>query len=388
VVAGVLGVTTAALFREMILEFGERLLNNLYFEAYRGTIFVQEHSLQELADLIPKAYSVALYSAVLFTLFFAASLIVLILFLRGIIPKRWFGIAVGAVLLLDVAFFGQVFLQSADIHDVYAENSLVSFLKQSDGRFLSRRPDLVPMHLVGAYNLKNVLGYGASRIIFFDRFLDKGLGIVDETHRKIKWGELIVPKERLETPFVGKLLGMVGTRYIVSDVDLENDDFSLVEVLDGLYVYENTKVLPMAFVVFNVIVEYDLDFARLREESFDPREMVIVEDRFSRNTKPGKTDVKVIERTDNSLRIRVVMDGSGYLVVAENFFPGWKAADNGRETDIMLANGFQRAIWLDEGVHEVTFEYTPPHLRFAVALSLITLFAFLASSVVYLYRHR
>jgi len=286
------------------------------------------------------------------------------------------------VLILDLAVFGNVFIQPIYSEELYRSTPVVDFLRQSEGRFLSRHPDLVPAHLVGKYHLQNLLGYGSSRIIFFDRFLDEGLGIIDDVHKKVKWGQLIVPVGSLETDYIAKLLGMAGVRFIVSDELVKNIDFVFVDTIDGAFVYENVRALPKAYIVYRAVRSDDA-FSLVRKDSFDPNMTVILERGVIGGMPKGAYRVEVVEGSPERMRIEAMLDKPGYLVLTESYFPGWKAFDNGREIEILLANGFQRAVWLDAGEHEVIFKYSPKYFTASIIVSGIALLLFLISSLVY-----
>jgi len=368
--------------KDWIISLGKLILEKLYFGVYQKTIFVQQHSFESLVARIPEVYSTIMQSLLFFTLFFVASIILLILYSTKRISNKAFFFSASAVLILDLAVFGNVFIQPIYSEELYRSTPVVDFLRQSEGRFLSRHPDLVPAHLVGKYHLQNLLGYGSSRIIFFDRFLDEGLGIIDDVHKKVKWGQLIVPVGSLETDYIAKLLGMAGVRFIVSDELVKNIDFVFVDTIDGAFVYENVRALPKAYIVYRAVRSDDA-FSLVRKDSFDPNMTVILERGVIGGMPKGAYRVEVVEGSPERMRIEAMLDKPGYLVLTESYFPGWKAFDNGREIEILLANGFQRAVWLDAGEHEVIFKYSPKYFTASIIVSGIALLLFLISSLVY-----
>lgn len=71
---------------------------------------------------------------------------------------------------------------------------------------------------------------------------------------------------------------------------------------------------------------------------------------------------------------------SRLLVSTENFYPGWKAKVNGKETKVYRANYTFRAIEIPEGKYSVEFYYEPESVRIGMyisLMSLITIFIFL-----------
>ena len=63
------------------------------------------------------------------------------------------------------------------------------------------------------------------------------------------------------------------------------------------------------------------------------------------------------------------------LVLADNWYPGWKAAIDGAPAEILVADHALRFIALPAGRHTIVFEFHPRTLAIGVAISLVTLAA-------------
>ena len=72
---------------------------------------------------------------------------------------------------------------------------------------------------------------------------------------------------------------------------------------------------------------------------------------------------------NNTVELRFETNTSGYLVLADQNLPGWKAYDNGREVPILLANYQHRAVRVGPGQHTIRFEYQAPGFVAGAALS-------------------
>ncbi|HEY9841074.1 MAG TPA: YfhO family protein, partial [Candidatus Obscuribacterales bacterium] len=66
---------------------------------------------------------------------------------------------------------------------------------------------------------------------------------------------------------------------------------------------------------------------------------------------------------NNRVEIGFETNTSGYLVLADQNLPGWRAWDNGRPVPILLANYLQRALRVGPGKHRIVFAYRPPGFR-------------------------
>jgi len=59
-------------------------------------------------------------------------------------------------------------------------------------------------------------------------------------------------------------------------------------------------------------------------------------------------------------------------VLADTFYPGWKAEVDGVETRILRANLSQRAVPVGAGAHEVRFTFDSSTIRAGLATTLVS----------------
>ena len=84
----------------------------------------------------------------------------------------------------------------------------------------------------------------------------------------------------------------------------------------------------------------------------------------------------------NRLDIELESEAAGLLVVADSYFPGWRATVNGAEVSIGEVNGAFRAVRVPSGISRVVMTYEPASVRIGLAISLLTLGAALAVTMV------
>jgi len=130
-------------------------------------------------------------------------------------------------------------------------------------------------------------------------------------------------------------------------VDINNPNYRLVYD-DEIRVYENTDVLPRAFVVPEVMAGWtDLDLA-LR--SLNPRQQLILDGEtngLGRDLTPAEAQptpapieaatgpaslsmsAQVIQYTPNQVWVSARLDRPGWLVLADTYFPGWRLTPPG-----------------------------------------------------------
>jgi uncharacterized membrane protein YfhO len=84
-------------------------------------------------------------------------------------------------------------------------------------------------------------------------------------------------------------------------------------------------------------------------------------------------EAKISYYSPNKIIVNVSIENSGYLLLSESYYPGWKAFDNGKKTDIIKANYIQRAVYLEKGQHIVEFKYDPLSYKIGKIITLIAL---------------
>ena len=73
------------------------------------------------------------------------------------------------------------------------------------------------------------------------------------------------------------------------------------------------------------------------------------------------------------------MDSAGFLILSENWYPGWNAYDNGHKTRIFRADYTLRAVHLEKGQHEVIFKYEFQSYKIGKFISITALIAALTA---------
>jgi hypothetical protein len=80
-------------------------------------------------------------------------------------------------------------------------------------------------------------------------------------------------------------------------------------------------------------------------------------------------EVIVIKSNCNQMSVKVKTSQDGYLIVADQFYPGWHAYVDAKPARIYAANGFNRAVALKAGEHIVEFKYEPESLELGCILA-------------------
>lgn len=136
-----------------------------------------------------------------------------------------------------------------------------------------------------------------------------------------------------------------------------------------LYIYENENYLPRFFLVDSVQtfkksaqmldVMVDSSVERLSHTAF------MNESEFSSyNIKElgfESHEIKVKQNTPDKIKLEVSLEGSGLLVITQNYSPFWKCEVDEEKREVFPVYHTFTGIVLEDGNHDITFSYDPPY---------------------------
>ena len=128
------------------------------------------------------------------------------------------------------------------------------------------------------------------------------------------------------------LLSRMNVAYIVSPRTLY---LPIVYRSDEVTIYRNVDVLPRAW-----IAPIDADLTQVS------------------SVLPGSS-IESLTDSGNAVTIRAASPAAGWLILADAYYPGWRATIDGDPIEIQLANVAFRAVKLPAGSHQVEFRYEP-----------------------------
>ena len=194
--------------------------------------------------------------------------------------------------------------------------------------------------------------------------------------------------DAMEPGFSRRLLDLAAVRYVVAASRVDNTAQVLSPPLhpvtvpgDGqLTVYENPQALPRAFYVPSVEVVPDASalLQRLAYGRDDLRRVALVEQPPSSgftaasDARPGGEAEIIVDEPEHVV-VRVSAPARGFLHLADQYFPGWRATVNGAPAPILRANYAFRAVEVPAGTSTVEFRYRPVSVLIGAAITAITL---------------
>jgi len=275
-------------------------------------------------------------------------------------------VAVAALTVLDLWGFGSRYLATFDPRELYVDRELRALLQadKEPFRIATPLPQLLNAGLLeGA---ENAGGFDATVLRNYSEFINFTQGL-----------PLAEPNAAKTIDAASPLLNMLNVKYYILEPATNAELPSLSLVLQGLNykVYRNKDALPRSFIVHQarVIRGRDAILRQMADVEFAPRSYAIVEEKIDgmpNHPTAQSPAPKIVERSLNRVVIEADLEEPGLLVLADSYYPGWKAFVDGKETKIYRMNYVMRGVFMPGGQHRVEFRYDPLSFKVGAIISL------------------
>lgn len=194
---------------------------------------------------------------------------------------------------------------------------------------------------------------------------------------------------RLTDPRVlgARTLDLLRVTCVLARTPIADPRLRLAYERPGFYVYARSGAFARARVVpSEPIVAQSSESALqlLTDEGHDPRRAVVIaagdlppaEQLPLSNAglfKPG--EIQVTAKSSSRIELRVTASSGGWLVLHDQFFPGWKARVDDVDVPIVRADHVYRAVALPPGDSRVEMVYAPSSLRIGALISIAAILA-------------
>ncbi len=231
------------------------------------------------------------------------------------------------------------------------------------------------------FNFQTAEGYDPLYIGSFGEFVKSiNNGKLQEADRLGAY----IPEEGKYFP---KAIDFLGIRYIVqkkSDLgkpwafqfnNYSDKKFNLIYEDKDFQIFENLEVLPKAFLVGDYTVEANKQevLDKIYSDDFNFRNNVILEKDPKVKVGEGNiNEVELINYSLNKILLKTRSDTEKILVISDNFYPGWIAKINKKNTEIIRANYTFRAVPIPKGNNEIEIIYQPRSFKTGFIISSIS----------------
>ena len=290
-------------------------------------------------------------------------------------------VALGVLIVLDLIRVDMPFIQTQDFAAFRASDPNIDFL-------LERQRDEDPFRV---FSLRGLNGQDVRPGMF-------GLELAAGHHPNDlgRYRELIgMEGSSLPVNLIASanVLKMLNVRYVLwpDQLGAPADQGLPADITDNLRRLSQTTIqgrpyesvyefpdLPRARLVGGaVILPDDQAVPYILSGDFDPALQVVLSDPLPVDLTGGEVvgSVEWLERNNNDMTLRVSADGPAVLVLADNWFPAWRARIGNEDVPVLRANHSLRAVPITAGEHTVEFYYQSDQLTWSLRLTLLSLAA-------------
>ncbi len=284
------------------------------------------------------------------TVFLGATAVIVWLFSRKALPVAALLIIV-ALAVIDGYRFDSRFIRTVDYHQMYPRLPLADWLMAQEDKY--RVLDLTSGYLPANY------------------FPTMRIEDMNSQHgNQPRWFQNLIGGTAMRNLFNLNLMNMTNTRYLVLSPrspirgeQLGPAGFTQAHTWQNFQIYENPMANDRATMIYNWVVEPDEEklSQMILGQSFNPATTAaLMEDPgiipIADTIQPvGRTEI--VEYENDHITIAVETTQPGLLVLADNWYPSWKAFVDDEEQTVYRTNAAFRGVVVPAGNHTVEFRY-------------------------------
>jgi len=270
---------------------------------------------------------------------------------------------------------------------VFPKTPILDFLVNENNK--SREPfrvelfDVIPQNFLMPYKIQTTSGY--------DTLLPKRTG---ELFSLIETGSISknISRVWLISNYNSLVYPLLNTKYVlVKKMDKEgklsslgtppsfvqNSRYKLAFEDKVVQVYEDTRFLPRAFWLYDYqIINSQDDFIELIQSEINLNKTILLEKKPNIKIIDNRSKINNVYWNKNSpgeILLKVESDKSGFILLSNNYFPGWYGFIDGKKTEILRANYTFQAIASEKGNHEIKLIFNPLSFRLGMIISTISI---------------
>lgn len=333
--------------------------------------------------ILKNSYAVGINHKILFTqiandlysltISILISTLIFLLIIKTRIPVQLSKTFIIVFIFLNFFLFGSRFYDTKNPTEVFRNPSEVDVIKKDHGKYRTFDMSGYFVSFLPRNFIQSATGYDAIYLKNYRDFLWQ-LGPHENTPF-----ESFFQFHSIYNPQILKLLNV---KYVLSKKSINNPDLKLI-YKDAYYLYALLDFLPRAYIVgaATIVPNKKAQLAKLSKTTFEYKNEVILEKDPNSPLKNNSSfmPIPIKSYAPDKISLSLQLENSGYLVLSEIWYPGWKAFDNRQEKEIYKANYLFRSVYLVKGKHNITFIYDPKSYKIgkAITISSILLISYL-----------
>lgn len=300
----------------------------------------------------------ALIEIILFLLFFILTWFLI----NKIINKKLSFVYLFLFLIFNLFFYNYNNIKIGELSEIESPNEL-NFFKDKLGLFrYYDSSDYSNYNIIDGYY--SIYGANPINLEYFTNFFSINLDNKRFFNISTNFSEKLTYEK----------LNLMGVKYIFSPSKINYDYYNLINETENYYIYENNDIMPRSFIYSN---ESNSKKCNLLNIELNKINNILLNNYclFDYSNITYYSPSKVI--------ININSNVSGYLVLTDTFYVGWKAYIDGNEQKIEKIFDVFRAVEINENTKEVIFSYEPYSFKLGLAFSLLSLMIFLIILFIY-----
>lgn len=155
---------------------------------------------------------------------------------------------------------------------------------------------------------------------------------------------------------------MVFTNFRVSEMETHQIEnvYKPYIMTNDYRIFENMRTKKVLYVTPNIQSIKDFDDIYDNGINYNFMTTSYVQDFKNMNLYNVKTEIVIEYFNNNSIKAKINSDGVTFINFSQNYYPGWEAFIDGKETPIYLVNGLIQGIKVPQGSHVIEFKFTSP----------------------------
>jgi hypothetical protein len=285
----------------------------------------------------------------------------------------------GLLALVDLWRFDARFINLVNPDDYYRRTRLIDQLdqvKNTEGPF---RTFLLPQTLndnhLALYGLEEVslTAMHGNHLLSYDNFVGR-----HETPQNLFYPQILdlLNVTRAVSPLPAAQLveeaARAKSREFLAVGELLGRWTAPAAAVDGLYLYANPQAVPRVagFFGYQVIGDHEQVLDRIKQADFPYRRVLLLEEEvpgFAPSADPATLPEfvagRIVDNQINEFTVEIDMPAEGLVFLSENYYPAWRAEDNGRPLPVYRADYTFRAVYVPAGKQTIHFRFDNHHFN-------------------------
>lgn len=257
----------------------------------------------------------------------------------------------------DLLRFGWKFTPFTNKNYLYPSTRTTSYLAKQLGnfRFMTTDSRILPPNFSSVYRLQSVNGYDPLYLQRYGELIAASERKKADISPPFGFNRIVEPHD-----FESKVINLLGVKYILSLSELNSPNLKKVFQEGQTLIYENLNSSQRTFFIQKIEKANNKKEALgiMFSDSFNPKITAAVEGVDDRLNSIGKLEVgeaNIISYSENKVTIETNNTKTGFLILTDSYYPGWKVVIDGEAEKIYRTDYNFRGVIVPAGKHRVEF---------------------------------